>query len=131
MNIDSVLKELYLEKILVLEFPSSESREKFRQRLYKEKQAQDQILSDILDEDRQKLRFELIDSFIDEKTDAPARVERECCRAKMWLTPKTPVDYKIISIDETSNESSNPAVSGSVGETPEQPEEASKGSGSS
>lgn len=91
MELKTILKELYAGKKLTISFANSKDREAFRQRLYKLKQTQDKALTDILDEERQELRCQLIDVIDAGETS----IEEEPPKARFWLESKPSQEFEV------------------------------------
>jgi hypothetical protein len=97
MNLPDILKRLYAGAALKITFPDDNSREAARMRLYKLKKTQDKFLTDILDEDRQVLRFQVSDLLGDE-TDGVVHILEYS--ATLWLAAKIKPDFAVLDITE-------------------------------
>lgn len=126
-----VLNELYARRRVVLEFPSAEDRENFRQAIYKVKKIQDQALLDVLDERRDMLSFNMKDEFI--PSDISDDLSYTKYIATLYLKEPKEFKFEIISIEELpakdvsgNLESSQKKVPDSLGEGSSESSTASK-----
>jgi hypothetical protein len=92
VNLKEILKEVYAGKKLTLGFETKQARENFRVALYKAKSPEDKVLTDILNEERQTLRFEKLD---------PEVMGVVQYKAKIWLEnkPSEPADFEVLDIE--------------------------------
>jgi hypothetical protein len=97
MNLKEILKEVYAGKKITLGFESKAARENFRVALYKAKSPEDKVLTDILDVEKQTLRFEKIDD-MDTLSDPDHAVRN--FKAKIWLENKpSEPDFEVLDIE--------------------------------
>ena len=95
-----ILKHIYEGKKIKMTFGNHKQRENFRVRLYKAKQEEDRVLTDILEEDRQILKCELRDSIVVDGKEINSSV----CEAIFWLEKKpteTQFDFEVVEDDPT------------------------------
>ena len=111
MTRNDILREVFAGRKLTLSFPSQEARESFRQKLYKGKAVEDKVLTDILDEEKKVMRFEIVDKTIVEGNEI---VEIKC-EAKIWLEKKPMDQYSVIQIIDPEENGKDQIVPGSLG----------------
>lgn len=96
MDLKEILKKLYEGRRLKLSFASAKEREQFRIRLYKIKQREDKVLTDILDEDRQVLKCQFIDVV---ETDG-VTLSTPIIDAIFWLEKKPIQEFEVTDITD-------------------------------
>jgi hypothetical protein len=93
LNVNQIVNQLFAGKKLTLSFDSPESREYFRQRLYKVKKIQDVIADELLGEKKLVLKTKAHFSFDS---------DNNCIYfLTLWLTDKEPEKtYTLVSLEE-------------------------------
>jgi hypothetical protein len=90
-----ILGQLYAGKRIKLQFQDHTSREAFRQRIYKVKKKQDDVMAAVLDEEKLILKCKLVQS-----EDGPNILE-------LWTEEKKAPSYTVLSIEDGEKETND------------------------